>query len=335
MISAPARRSLSISLIGLSAGLVTALLPLWLPALWLLDQFKRRHIKSSALACVAFIWIFLWMEITGLLLLGAVWLIRPFVSASRYADLNFSIQSWWARRLLAGATRLFNLQIEIENHELAASAHVLMPRHVSIGDTVFASTQISSKFGIRHRYVLKSELLWDPCIDICGHRLGCTFVQRGSGQGQTEAKRITKNCSDLEEKEGALIYPEGTRYSPKKRAQRIAGLQKRDPAAAQAAEKMQYVLYPHSSGPKAIFDGAGTADGQWPDALFMAHSGFEGSASFASLWRGGVQNAVIRIKFWRVPGTDIPRDSDEFQSWLLQQWRRMDDEVTQLAAAKN
>lgn len=319
------RRLISCSLIIVALFVTTALLPIWALVAFVVDRIKRPKEKSSALACLTFIWVFLWMELFGLIALGTVWLLLPLLSSSRYEDLNFEIQCWWARQLLAAAVALFNIKIEIQGHELAAKAHVLLPRHVSIGDTVFASTQISSKFGIRHRYVLKSELLWDPCIDICGHRLRCTFIQRGAGNATSETDRIAENCADLANGEGALIYPEGTRYSPIKRANRIQRLAERDPEAAKQAEKLQHTLYPHASGPYAIFKGA-----EWPDALFMAHSGFEGSSSFASLWRGGVQDVTVRIKFWCVPGADIPRDAEAFKTWLVEQWQRMDQEVNQL-----
>ncbi len=324
-LKALARRSVSISAVVTGAVLFTVTLPLWLPGAWLLDRIRGR----AAVACLTFIHGFLLMEIAGLAALFAVFLLRPGLGARRYADCNFAIQTWWAGSLYALARRLFGLRLEVTGQDQARAApHVLLPRHVSFGDTIFACVLISAPYGVRHRYVLKSALRWDPCIDVAGHRLGCCFVERGQGLGDVQSAAIAAACADLAPGEGVLIYPEGTRHTPAKRAQRLDQLRRRDPQALAEAEQLERVLYPHTSGAWAAFQGAG-----FPDALFMAHTGFEGSANFASLWRGDLRGACVRLRFWRVPAGEIPRELTAFRGWLVAQWQRMDREVAALEAA--
>ena len=40
------------------------------------------------------------------------------------------------------------------------------------------TTYVSRRYHLRLRYVLKRELLWDPCLDIVGQRVPNIFVDR-------------------------------------------------------------------------------------------------------------------------------------------------------------
>ena len=51
---------------------------------------------------------------------------------------------------------------------------------VALAVVLLAAALLSRPHGVRLRYVLKRELLWDPCLDIVGHRLPNAFVRRGS-----------------------------------------------------------------------------------------------------------------------------------------------------------
>ncbi len=313
------RRSLSISLISCSAVILLALAPLWIPILWVLDLLRG----TSGLRCIAFIQVFLIMELLGLLALLATWCVSPLLSDQAYMQANFRIQVWWGSTLFECARRLFNLHSEIEGQELARQApHVLLPRHASFADTAFACALISRPYGIRHRYALKRELLWDPCIDVAGQRLKCIFLDRGTGRGAEEARRLADACADLDTNEGVLIYPEGTRYSAVKRERRLAVLARHQPEALPVAEALRNVLYPHITGTYAAFESAG-----FPDALFLAHTGFEHSASFASLWQGRMQGQRVQLRFWRIASEHVPRERVAFSEWLIDQWQHMDEQL--------
>ena len=56
------------------------------------------------------------------------------------------------------------------------------------------------------------------------------------------------------------------------------------------------------------------------DAVFLAHSGFEGSATILDLINGAWFKKKIRMHFWRIPYSDIPEDK---QIFLYEQWDEM------------
>ena len=53
-------------------------------------------------------------------------------------------------------------------------------------------------------------------------------------------------------------------------------------------------------------------------------------ASVADVWRGALVGETIKVKFWRVPASRIPRDRGERVVWLLRQWQRVDAEVASM-----
>ncbi|MDC0708578.1 hypothetical protein POL68_08865 [Stigmatella sp. ncwal1] len=40
------------------------------------------------------------------------------------------------------------------------------------------------------KYVLKRELLWDPCLDVVGRRLPNVFVERSGDRGKAEIEAV-------------------------------------------------------------------------------------------------------------------------------------------------
>ena len=67
------------------------------------------------------------------------------------------------------------------------------------------------------------------------------------------------------------------------------------------------------------------------DVVFMAHTGFEGSASVRDLLGGGWRGQTVRIHFWRVPYAEIPNDHRAF---LYEQWDRMQATIDRLRAER-
>ena len=55
----------------------------------------------------------------------------------------------------------------------------MLCRHASLADSLVSAWVITSVAGMNPRYVLKRELLVDPCLDIVGNRLPNHFLDRG------------------------------------------------------------------------------------------------------------------------------------------------------------
>ena len=179
----------------------------------------------------------------------------------------------------------------------------------------------------RHlRYVLKRELLFDPCLDIVGNRLPNFFVDRFSDDPARERDGVASLLTGLSRSEGVVIYPEGTRFSAAKREKVLKKLSGDDRIRAQ---RWTHLLPPRYGGILALLQ----ANPQL-DLLFCAHVGLEGSADFFSLINGSWVNSKIRVHFWRVPFADIPVDLDGQRNFVVESWDRMQREVSLLHSAR-
>lgn len=313
-----ARRTISIGGITSMALLLTLTAPLWLLTLAIIDLVGRG--KVSAVRFVTFLWFYLLCEVGGVLVAAALWWTRP-AGTRAFLRRNFELQTRWAALLMNGAKRLFRLSFDVEGDDClnVDKPVVVMVRHVSIGDTLIPAYFIARRTGRLLRYVLKRELLWDPCLDIVGQRLPNTFVRRGTGDDR-ELKKIDTLSAQVGKDEGVLIFPEGTRFTPDKREQILSRLAAQDePRLLEAAAELQHVLPPRMGGALRLL--SAVPDG---DVVFCAHTGFEGISTLGDLWRGSLMNRTIRVRFWRAPRQSIPDDDDGRVAWLLEQWQRVD-----------
>jgi 1-acyl-sn-glycerol-3-phosphate acyltransferase len=168
--------------------------------------------------------------------------------------------------------------------------------------------------------VLKRELLWDPCLDVVGQRLPNVFVRRGSGESAREIAAVVALAQGLREDEGVLIYPEGTRFTPAKRARRLDELAVRgDPERLARAARLRHVLPPHTGGSVALLAARPDAD-----VLVIGHVGFEGITTLADVVRGALIGQRVRVRCWRHHAGSVPREPVEASRWLEETWAGLD-----------
>ncbi|MBI1815042.1 MAG: lysophospholipid acyltransferase family protein [Deltaproteobacteria bacterium] len=274
--------------------------------------------------CLSFATFYLCCEVIGIVVSFAFWLAQ-LVSAvrdrGRYLARHLALQRWWARTLYWGAERIFSMRTEVEGDaDIGDGPIILFIRHASMGDTLLPAVILSDRHGYALRYVLKRELLWDPCLDVVGNRLPNYFVRRGSGESAHEIAEVRRLMEHLGAREGVLIYPEGTRFTAAKHDRAIARLeQSGQTELAARARTFRNILPPRLGGPLALLEGNQNAD-----AVFCAHVGFEGAATIGALLSGSLVGQVIRVRFWRVPFAAIPRDRAAQITWLYDQWARVD-----------
>jgi len=319
------RRACTLLLYPLLLATGLLLLPALLPLALLVDGFRRRRLATTR--CLLFLLMYLFYENVGLLVSAGLLLATPLLGGQgspRWVDVHYAVEVWWATRLYRGAERIYGMRRVVEEEEGAARGPALVfVRHASVGDTMIPAVYLSGRHGLRLRYVLKRELLWDPCLDVVGNRLPNAFVRRDSSDSRAEAESVAQLLQGLGPSDGVVIYPEGTRFTPAKQRRVLKRLEERAaPALLERARRFRHVLPPRLGGALALL-----ARNPGADAVFCAHTGFERAATFWDFWNGALHHAEIRVRLWRVPFEEIPKDEEGRTRWLLDEWEKVDDWV--------
>ena len=317
----PLRRFISIPAVVIAWLLVIATGPIWLIAAAITDLVRRN--RGVALRSAGVLTVFLTCEVIGIFVSGAlfVWKIIGRINDERWADVHFRLETWWGTTIFRAIVTLFGLRLEVKDDaDLEQGPYLLLVRHSSSGDTLLASAIVSQPHGMRLRYILKKEHLWDPCLDIVGNRVPNAFVDRASSNPAAEIEAVKALTHELGSRDGILIYPEGTRFSEGKRKRVLDALeQKSDPELVEYARSLHSVLPPRPGGALGILESAPNLD-----VIVCAHTGFEGAASLLEVWKGALIDRVIRVHFRRVRRADIPTTREAQTEWLREEWRRVD-----------
>jgi 1-acyl-sn-glycerol-3-phosphate acyltransferase len=295
--------------------------PLWLPLAIVVDLVRRN--RGVALRSATLVSVYLTCEILGMAASGVLWVWKGIlrVDANRWTDIHFRLEAWWGSTLFRAVVGVFGLRIEVEGDaDLGRGPYLLLVRHASSGDTLLASALVSRPYGVRLRYVLKRELLWDPCLDIVGNRLPNVFVDRFGDDSAGEVGRMQALARDLGPRDGILVYPEGTRFSEGKRRRALEHFQERgDARMLEYARSLARVLPPRPGGTLGLLEAAPAAD-----VVICAHTGFEGAASLTEIWKGALVDQTIRVQFRRIPRDEIPAGRDTRIAWIFEEWQRVD-----------
>ncbi len=316
------RRAISLPAYALLGALTAVTLPLWVLGGLAADVLTGKARLLPRTRALAFFALYLGCELVGVAAAAGLWLVTLggwTVGRPRYVDLNAALQRRWTAALFGGATRLFSMRVEVEGLELARTGPLLLfVRHSSTADTVLAAALVANPNRLLLRYVLKQELLWDPCLDIVGRRLPNAFIDRTSPRSQGEIDAIARLAGDLDPRSAVLIYPEGTRFSLEKRLAAVETLRAKGKGElAEVAAGYRNVLPPRVGGPLALLDAAPGVD-----LLLVEHTGFEGAASFADFWRGTLVGKTLRVRLRRIPATEIPEAGRD--RWLFERWSEVD-----------
>jgi 1-acyl-sn-glycerol-3-phosphate acyltransferase len=317
-----ARRVVSVSLYVLLTTLLWLTLPLSLPLAIVVDAIGRRRWASSR--ALLFFLLYFSCEIVGIAVSFWLWLSRGSWAGPRdpaFLQRNFRLQCWWTRSLRRGAFGLLDLTLDVEGQDACAPAPLLLfVRHCSVADTMLPIMLVSDPHDIVLRWVMKQELLWDPCLDIVGNRLRNCFVSRMPEEGTRDVAAVATLMRDLSDSEGVVIYPEGTRFTPQKRERLLQKAKDRgDTTLIKRIESLRHTLPPRLGGALALL-----GENPGADAVFCAHSGFEDLGTLWDLLAGRAIGKTIRISLWRVPYAEIPTKTGEQVAWLHAQWERID-----------
>jgi 1-acyl-sn-glycerol-3-phosphate acyltransferase len=313
------------------AVILTVALPVWFPIVVLIDACRLKwRFPLARLLSFAVCWA--WLETVGVVCSAFYWL----TGQSKNLTKHYALQRWWADRLLAALKATCGFSVEVEELEALQPGPILMfARHASLADSLVSAYVVTTLAQMKPRYVLKRELLADPCLDVVGQRLPNHFLDRNATDSTPELQALEALVTDIDVSTVGIIFPEGTRANEKKRKRAIEKIALIDSARADRLHDMKHLLPPRPAGAAAMLRGCPSAD-----VVFAWHVGFEGLDTF-----GGILRAIssrmppIRFHLRRVERTGIPSnsitDTDELTKWLDSEWMRMDREVDEALKARH
>lgn len=318
------RRIVSISGLLVVALALLALVPVWLPITVAADVIRRRwRLPVARLLLFGIGWA--WLELAGVAIAFGLWI----TGQRRNREAHHRLQTWWAANLVGVLRATTGIKVTAMHVErLQPGPAVLVCRHASLADSLVSAWVLTSLAGMRPRYVLKRELLADPCLDIVGNRLPNHFLDRQASDSGEEIEALTRLSSGMGGSDIAVIFPEGTRASPSKREQAIEKLSERDPQRARRLRPLQHLLPPRSAGAAALLAGAPDAD-----VVVGWHTGFDGLDTFGGILKHLARTpAPVRFDVRRIPRSEVP-SGPAFTEWLDDVWLQADREVHEMLEA--
>lgn len=320
------RRLISITGLVVVAVLATALVPATLPILTLVDVARgRRRLPLARLNLFGIWWC--WIEVIGLLSALLLWA----VGRAEDADPHYRLMAWWAGALMWGMGTALGRRPEVQGLDgLATGRAIVLSRHASLADSLLSAWSIATTARLRPRYVLKRELLWDPCLDVVGLRIPNHFLARALDDNSAELDALRALATGLGERDVVVIFAEGTRANPVKRARALERIAERSPDRAARMSALRHLLPPRPAGSVTLVEADPTND-----LVSAWHVGFEGMDTFGgiiSVLSTGVP--AFRFVVTRHDRGSVPSGAG-FADWLDTRWLEMDAEVDDALRQEN
>lgn len=313
------RRLVTVPLVFAFTLLSIALLPVLLLVTGCLDLLRWRLVLTRGLLFFVGFLLFESVAICGITLLGVIHIV--YRHRDWFERANRTAQTLFTTGLYRLGERLFSLRTQTEGTLPPPDSPPLIVfiRHCSTADTVLP-VLLLAPLGYRVRYVLKRELLLDPCLDIVGLRLRNYFVARGGKETEEDLRGVLDLAADLSHRDALVIYPEGTRFSPSKRRRILERLRQHEPADSYAlAESLTNTLPPLLRGPLTLL-----RQNPGADLLLIGHVGLDAAGSLAELLRGDLFGQTVRIHTEHIPFAKLPTDPEEQRALLATKWRDID-----------
>jgi 1-acyl-sn-glycerol-3-phosphate acyltransferase len=272
------------------------------------------------------------LESVALLGLLVLWVLSGFglaIRAPLMQRLHYELVAWYLRMLYREAVRVLRLRVEIEGpdpDEYLGRPLLVFSRHAGPGDSFLLVHALVNWYAREPRIVLAADLQWDPALDVVLNRLPSRFlsehhVGRRNPHGDEAAQRIGELATTLDGDDALVIFPEGGNFTERRR---LAGIRRLREGGleemARRSEAMRHVLPPRPGGVSAALAAAPEADVVW-----VAHAGLDHLYTMADIWRALPLDTTVRMRWWRVPSDEVPRD--EPVEWLYDWWKRIDDWV--------
>jgi 1-acyl-sn-glycerol-3-phosphate acyltransferase len=286
----------------------------WAPAAFAVDMLRDpARLPRLRTLSIAAAWAGL--ETIGVAMSAALWA----VGRAGDVDAHYVLQRWWALRLVGMLRRLANIRFDVANLDtLAPGPVVLVSRHASMAD-VLLPVWMLAQHDMRPRYVLKRELLIDPCLDIVGNRVPNHFVTRNGADTVAELDALRTMATGMGSGDAVVIYPEGAIAHDERRAAALSRIARTDPDRAGRLSTLRRLMPPRHAGLWAILEGSPEAD-----IVFVDHTGLEVINEIRRVPAEIPLHAPIQVRLHRVHRSDIPNARDVFKDWLDNAWLNLD-----------
>ncbi len=318
------RRPISITVLSLTFFVVLALTPVVLPVLVLVDLVTGSRLRRTR------IWV-LYLGVLGNEGLGAWTAIAMTVFHAGRLDRPLAqdrfhrLMVGWGARHINNLRRFAGLRWVVENPEEVERANsIVLSRHTSHADAVLPVLLFGNVGGHRVRYTLKDDLQWSPAMDIVGNRLPHVFVDRTPAADSPLSARITELATGVDDHTVAVIFPEGTFYTPTQLERAATRIAETRPELEETVRSLRHLLPPRPAGTLALMAGAPDAD-----LVLVAHEGMESFGALADIHANLPLAEPVQVRLWRIPRAEVPTDEDEFVTWLLDRWIDMDRWIDQ------
>ena len=325
------RRLISMPGLILGAVILTVAIPVWLPLVLVIDACRLKwRFPLARLLSFAVCWV--WLETSGVICSALLWI----TGQSKNLPKHYALQRWWADQLLRALKATCGFSVEVENIDALQPGPVLLfARHASLADSLVSAYVVTTLAQMNPRYVLKRELLADPCLDVVGQRLPNHFLDRQANDSTPELLALEELVTGIDESTVGIIFPEGTRANKKKRDRALEKIAVVDAERAQRLQGMKHLRPPRPAGAAAMLRGCPSAD-----VVFAWHVGFEGLDTFGGILRGiSSRMPPIRFHLRRVERLAVPLtsqvDTNKMTKWLDSEWMRMDREVDEALVLRN
>jgi 1-acyl-sn-glycerol-3-phosphate acyltransferase len=302
-------------------GLASSLLPV-LVVIGVGVDLARGDRRLNLARLFVFLPVYCAAEVVGLTVLALSWL-RDRGDPERFARTTYRVQGAWTQFLLGAIRRIFSLRFTVRDAErFRPGPAIVLVTHASIVDTLLPTALLSIPLGMKLRFVLKEELLVIPCLDVAGHRVPNCFVSRSGQNTAEEVGRVRALAADLGVDDAVLLYPEGTRFTPKKLARALEKLERSAPErrARRAGARTGLPIQP--GGVLGVFEAAPEAD-----LVIVSHAGLHGTAELSDIAKNGLAGRDVTVFVDRFARADLPRESGALLAWLDARWLEIDERL--------
>jgi 1-acyl-sn-glycerol-3-phosphate acyltransferase len=312
-----ARRAITVPTVTAAAATLAGTAGLWAPIATCLDLATARN-RMPRVRILSFALAWSTLEAVGVGASSVLWA----VGHADDDDANYALQRWWAARLVDALHHTAGVDIDVEGFELLTPGPIVMcVRHASIADSLLPAWLLG-RVGMRPRYVLKDELLIDPCLDIVGNRLPNHFVDRAPDNSRAELAQLDAIAHGMGPRDAAVIFPEGMVVTNALRERAIMSVRTRDPARSARIADLRVLAPVRPGGTAALLSGAPSAD-----LVFVNHTGLEVFQQITKLPSTVPLARRVQVEISRVPRAQVPTGT-EYVEWLDKQWSALDRRLT-------